>query len=190
MKYKLFWHLHDLLEAEINEAAAKIQGFSQRDAHRENLSAPPVLNGAISTCVQLGIALRYFAGGSPYDSMVKFGVSHSSIFDCVWIVVEAINSVSATKIEHPSDVEEEKNIARGFCNARKVKFDCCAGTVDGVLIWMHKPSMKEADAVGVSQKKFLCGRKNKFGLNCQAMCDVCGQILDISIMYGFEFKVT
>ncbi len=101
-------------------------------------------------------SLQYFAGGLPYDIMMKFGVSHSSIFDCVWIVVEAINSVSAMTIEYPSDVEEQKKTARGFCNASKVKFGCCAGAVDGILIWMHKPSMKEADATGVSQKKFLC----------------------------------
>jgi hypothetical protein len=111
--------------------------------------------------------------------MVKFGVSHSSIFDCVWIVVEAISSVSATKIEYPSDAEEQKKIARGFCNASKVKFDCCADTVDGILT-----SMKEADATGVGQKKFLGGQKNKFGLNFQAVSEVHGQILDISITYG------
>jgi hypothetical protein len=120
--------------------------------------------------------------------MVKFGVSHSLIFDCVWIVVEDINSVSATKIEYPSDVKEQKKIARGFCNVSKVKFDYCAGAVHGILIWMDKPSMKEADEAGVGQKKFLCGQKNKFGLNFQAVCDVCGQILDISITYGGSYS--
>ena len=34
------------------------------------------------------------------------------------------------------------------------------------------------------QKKFLCGQKGKFGLNCQAISDVRGRILDISIVYG------
>ena len=29
----------------------------------------------------------------------------------------------------------------------------------------------------------MCGRKKKFGLNCQAVCDVRGRILDISIIY-------
>jgi len=32
-------------------------------------------------------------------------------------------------------------------------------------------------------KKFLCGRKHKFGLNCQAVSDCRGGILDISIKY-------
>ena len=47
-----------------------------------------------------------------------------------------------------------------------------------------KPSLKDANESGIGQKKFLCGRKNKFGLNCQAVSDCCGRILDISINYG------
>ena len=72
----------------------------------------------------------------------------------------------------------------GFRDASKVKFDCCAGAIDGILIWMHKPSSKEAKNAGVGQKKFLCGQKHKFGLNCQAVFDGRGRILDISITYG------
>ena len=115
--------------------------------------------------------------------MVIFGVSHTSVFESVWIVVEAVNQLPAMKIEYPSEVAEQKRIAKGFCDASKVNSDCCTGAIDGILIWMHKPSMKEANTAGVGQKKFLCGRKNKFGLNCQAVSDVCGQILDILIMY-------
>jgi hypothetical protein len=184
MSYDSFWRLHNLLEVRIEEAAAKIRGYTPKDVHGENWSAPPISNGAISTSVRLGIAIRYFAGGSPYDIMAKFGVSHTSVFESVWMVVEAVNNLPAMNIEYPSDVEEQKKIARGFCSASKVKFDCCAGAIDGILIWMHKPSMKEAEAAGVGQKKFLCGRKNKFGLNCQAVCDVRGRILDMSMTYG------
>jgi hypothetical protein len=36
----------------------------------------------------------------------------------------------------------------------------------------------------VDQKKYLCGRKHKFGLNCQAVCDARGRFLDMSITYG------
>jgi hypothetical protein len=43
---------------------------------------------------------------------------------------------------------------------------------------------KEAKMSGVGRKKFLCGRKGKFGLNCQAISDVHGRILDMSIVYG------
>jgi hypothetical protein len=184
MSYDSFWRLHDLLEIQIEEAAALIHGYTRKETHSKNWSAPPIPNGIISTSVRLGIAIRYFAGGSPYDIMVKFGVSHTSIFESVWIVVEAINMLPAMKIEYPSDVEEQKKIAKGFRDVSKVKFDCCAGAIDGILIWTHKPTLKDAKAAGVGQKKFLCGRKNKFGLNCQAVCDVRGRFLDISITYG------
>jgi hypothetical protein len=116
--------------------------------------------------------------------MVKYGVSHTSVFESIWMVVEAVNDCEQMKITYPSDVEKQKKIARGFCDASRVKFDCCAGAIDSILIWMHKPSLKEAEAASVGQKKFLCGQKGKFGLNCQAVCDVRGQILDISITYG------
>jgi hypothetical protein len=184
MGYDSFWRLHDLLEAKIEEAAARIRGYMPKGGRGENRSNPPTANGIISTSVRLGIAIRYFAGSSPYDIMAKFGVSHTSVFESVWMIVEAVNELPGMKIEYPSDVKELKKIARGFCTASKVKFDCCAGAIDGILIWMHKPSLKEANRAGVGQKKFLCGRKHKFGLNCQAVCDVQGQILDISITYG------
>jgi hypothetical protein len=71
-------------------------------------------------------------------------------------------------IEHPADHEKQKEIASAFYNASSAGFDSCAGAIDGILIWTQKPSEKDAAKCGLGQKKFLCGRKNKFGLNCQA----------------------
>jgi hypothetical protein len=79
----------------------------------------------------LGIAIQYFGGGSPYDIMAKFGVSHISVFESVWMVVEAVNNCLAMNIEYSSDIKEQRRIARGFSSATKVKFDCCAGAIDG-----------------------------------------------------------
>ena len=53
---------------------------------------------------------------------------------------------------------------------------------------MLKPTEEDAAAAGIGRKKFLCGRKGKFGLNCQAVSDVCGCILDLSIVYGGDEK--
>jgi len=44
------------------------------------------------------------------------------------------------------------------------------------LIWILKPTEKDASAAGIGRKKF--------GLNCQAVSDVSGRILYISIVYG------
>jgi len=52
------------------------------------------------------------------------------------------------------------------------------------LIWTHKPTEKDAAKAGVGRKKFVCGQKGKFGLNCQAISDLRGRILDTSIEYG------
>jgi hypothetical protein len=185
MSFSCFWHLHHLLEVLIDDVAAKIRGYSLKGVDGERpYSSPPIPNGIISSSVRLAIALQFFSGGSPYNIMVKYGVSHTSIFESVWMVVEAVNESVIMKITYPSDVEVQKNIARGFCDASQVKFNFRAGAIDGILIWMHKQSMKEADAANVGQKKFLCGRKGKFGLNCQAVFDVHGRILNMSITYG------
>jgi hypothetical protein len=145
---------------------------------------PPIHNGRISTSVRLACVLRYFAGGSPYDFMVKYGISHTNVKDSVWYVVHAVNTASEFKIEYPSCEVEQTRIAAGFERVSEVGFSNCAGAINGVLIWMQKPMLKEARRVGVDQAKFLCGRKSKFGLNCQAVSDVNGKILDLSIAYG------
>ena len=62
-------------------------------------------------------------------------------------------------------------------------FDCCAGAIDGILTWTHTPSKKDCREAGCDEGKFNCSRKKKYGLNCQAVCDVWGRILDISIHY-------
>jgi hypothetical protein len=56
--------------------------------------------------------------------------------------------------------------------------------MDGVLIWILKPTEKDVSSARIGRKKFLCGGKGKFGLNCQAVSDVSGCILDISIVCG------
>ena len=50
-------------------------------------------------------------------------------------------------------------------------FDTVIGAIDGILIWIIKPSKREARHCGCGDKSFLCGRKGKFGLNMQAICD-------------------
>jgi hypothetical protein len=38
-------------------------------------------------------------------------------------------------------------------------FDCCAGAIDGVLIWIHKPSIKDCIKSRCNSGKFFCGRE-------------------------------
>ena len=68
--------------------------------------------------------------------------------------------------------------------ASAVEFENCAGAIDGILIWIHKPSEKDAESSGIGMQKLLCARKHKFGLNCQAVADKRGRFLDVSIKLG------
>ncbi len=62
-------------------------------------------NGPISTSIQLACALRYFAGGLPYDIMAKYGISEPSVRESIWAVVEAVNSHDEFIIEYPDSEE-------------------------------------------------------------------------------------
>lgn len=156
----------------------------KRQQQKGNYKPPPVHNGIISTSVRLACALRYFAGGSAYDLMAKYGISHSSVLESVWYVVDAINSLEEFFIEYPSDHSIQQKIADDFRSASGVDFANCVGAVDGILIWIHKPSKVDSEKSGIGMKKLFCGRKKKFGLNCQAVSDKRGRFLDMSIQYG------
>ncbi|KAL7474698.1 hypothetical protein ACHAW6_000658 [Cyclotella cf. meneghiniana] len=55
-------------------------------------------------------------------------------------------------------------IARAFKAKSEIGIDCCVGAIDGILIWIHKPSALDIKSIGFSAKKFYCRRKKKFGI--------------------------
>lgn len=191
MTYESFCDLHEKLKDGIAEAVRNARRppspavNQQANRQRSSGTPPPIPNGSrIETSVRLGCALRYFAGGCPYDIMVKYGISHTEVIDSAWFVTEAINTYKAFYIQYPSDHREQYKMAAAWKAVSSVDFDCCAGAIDGVLIWIHQPTESDADVSGPGRKKFFCARKNKYGINCQAVCDSRGRILDISMGYG------
>ncbi len=42
----------------------------------------------------------FFAGGSPFDIMGKYGISHSEVMESVWYVVEAMNTVEEFETQY------------------------------------------------------------------------------------------
>eukprot|EP00804_Cyclotella_cryptica_P022404 CCRYP_020044-RA/>CCRYP_020044-RA protein AED:0.32 eAED:-0.07 QI:0/0/0/1/1/1/2/0/430 len=185
MSFDSFWTLHANLLPHIVTASRGMRSYRKVGGRvGGNYVLPPIPNGEITTSVRLACALRYFAGGCPYDIAPLYGVAISEVHLSVWVIVYAINSCDQFAISYPESLEEQRKIARGFQNASTPGIPNCAGAIDGILIWTLKPSLKDANKSGIGQKKFLCGRKNKFGLNCQAVSDCRGHILDISINYG------
>jgi hypothetical protein len=158
MHYELFWCLHEKLEDGIASARLKSRGYEIKGGRvGGNYSLPPVRNGPITTSVRLACAIRYFAGGSPYDIMAKYEVSHSQMMESVWYVVEAVNNLDEFAIEYPESADEQDRIAKEFAHVSKANIDICAGAIDGILIWIAKPTAKQAAKAQVNQGKFLCG---------------------------------
>jgi hypothetical protein len=50
-------------------------------------------------------------------------------------------------------------------------FDRVIGAIDGILIWTVKPNKNECEKAECGSKSFFCSRKDKFGMNMQAICD-------------------
>ena len=127
MSYDAFRKLHNKLRPGILQSIEdKRKKYSSEKQHTR---APPIPNGPISTSVRLACALRYFAGGSPYDIAVKYGIGYSSMLDCVWHVVDAINKHKDFFISYPEDANKQRKIAAGFRQKSDVNFENCAGAI-------------------------------------------------------------
>jgi hypothetical protein len=76
--------------------------------------------------------------------MSVFGIGYSEVLTSVWTVVDAVHRCPKFDISYPGTVEEQRKIAAGF-EAASTPFICnCTGAINGILIWMLKPSLKEA----------------------------------------------
>jgi hypothetical protein len=77
----------------------------------------------------------------------------------------------------------QHRVAKEFQSKSSIGISCCVGAIDGILIWIHKPSDSDCDMLGFDQTKFFRGRKKKFGLNMQAVCDAQRHFLWVDIRY-------
>jgi hypothetical protein len=165
-----FWQLHAMLKPFLEKRRSK------KKKHQNGAK-----NGLIQSSVQLSAALRYFASGSPYDIALVHGISHSEVFTSVWRVVDAVNKCPALEFHFPASHNKQREIAKAFAEKSTPGFKCCVGCIDGMLLWIKKPSKDECEEAQCGSGKFFCGRKSKFGLNLQGTCDSEGHFLDVSM---------
>ena len=164
-----FWKLHAILRPYLE---------NQRVSRKKKRHRNGAKNGLIPTLIYLSAALRYFAGGSPYDISVVHGLSHSEVFASLWRVVDSSNRFERLAFHSPTCHDKQREIANGFKSRSMPQFTCCARCIDGMLLWIEKPSELECDEATCGLIKFFCGQKKKFGLNLQGTCDVEGRFLD------------
>ena len=71
----------------------------------------------------------------------------------IWAVVEATNQCPSLKFKFPTTISECQAISSEFSVRRKAGFNNCIGCIDGLLIWMEKPSKKECEQIGADTGK-------------------------------------
>ena len=100
-----------------------------------------------------------------------------------WAVVDAIHASPQLDIKFPTTDEEQQKLADEFKSKSSVGICHCVGAIDGILIWIHKPTASDCEALGFGPIKFFCGRKKKYGLNMQAVCDARRRFLWVDLKY-------
>ena len=83
----------------------------------------------------------------------------------------------------PESQQDCKDLATEFIGQSQAGFNNCVGCIDGMLLWMEKPSKQQCAEAGVDSGKFYCGRKGKYGLNLQLVCDACHHFIDVSLQH-------
>lgn len=186
MQYRSFWKLFKKLRPALIKKSLELNqrnhGLDQRKQGPKKQSRH-IHNGRITLSVRLAVALRFFAGGSSYDIMCKYGICHADVYNSVSIVIDAINDTDDLKITYPESFNDQIKIANEFEKCSDAKISICAGAHDGMLVWIERPNEKDCKQNKCDPDKFYCGRKKKFGLNLQATCDANLRFLDLSIMY-------
>ena len=180
MDNKAFMRLHELLKAGINEYISN-NNNQINDTTRHDLPSFQIHNGEIRS--KQTVALRYFAGGSYLDKTISHGIGKTDVYRSVWAVVHATNSCPRLQFRFPATVAECQESAADFTFRSKAGFDNCVGCIDGMLLWIEKPFLKEYEKVGVVSGKFYCSQKAKFGLNLQGVCDACHRFIYISVQH-------
>ena len=127
MNKDAFWTLLDIIERHLPSTGEK----------RKRGAVP---NGPISKAARLSMAIRFFAGGDPLDIAEMHGVGEDEPMTSVWDVVDAIHKASELDIKFPETHMEQTESMLQFKEKSSIDIDCCVGAIDGMLIWMNKPS--------------------------------------------------
>ena len=144
-----FWNLHRLIKP--YKKCGKRKTTSDNNKKNSNNGAP---NGIIPLTSRLSAANRYFAGGDPIDIALVHGISHTEVFNSAWKIVDAVNLCPELNIKYPTDFNEQKQIARSFQKRSKPGFTYCAGAIDGMLVWIEKPTDEQCEVMKCGKKSF------------------------------------
>lgn len=143
--------------------------------HHDVRKAGNSSGGIICPQARLLMTLCFLAGGAVQDMMVIFGVSKEAVYDCIWLVLEAL--VAAHPIVFSTRPGDLASTARGFMARQRVPvLKGIVRAVDGILVAIRSPSILEH----WKPMSFWC-RKQYNALNVQCVCNAGRKILFIAV---------
>ena len=150
MDYPSFLELHELLKDGIEEYVHK-EGTTTNSSANQPFYRK---NGKITMQIRVACALH---GGSYLDIIMSHTVGKTDFYQSIWAVVHATNKCSFLDFQFPSTLAECQSISKEFSSRSKAGFTNCIGCINGLLIWLEKPSKDQCNEVGVDSGKFLLG---------------------------------
>lgn len=111
----------------------------EEELEKNSLQANRSSSGPVEPAVRLSMALRYLAGGSVHDIYRLHKVAKETMYDSVWMVVDAINNHPDYQIAFPFDDEEKMaHMEAGFRSKSAGQLHTgCVGAIDGIFIKMR-----------------------------------------------------
>lgn len=100
-----FFNLYSKIRPELLIVLSKDN--NQTNQTKKNHKIHPV-SGCIPLTVRLACAIRFWAGGDPYDICVMFGVSYTEIFKSVNSCLHAIENTKDLQIKFPTAHQEQQ----------------------------------------------------------------------------------
>jgi hypothetical protein len=117
----------------------------------------------------VAIGLRYLAGGSYDDIRDVYGVSVGGFYYCRNRFFKAILTCDALRIRHPEAGDDWEVVRSNFhSKSEEGIIRGCVGAIDGFFQPTKCPTVK--DSIG-NVRAYFSGHYNRYGLNCQALCD-------------------
>lgn len=110
--------------------------------------------------------------GEKWNSVRKeHGIGKATFYSYLGIGLDAIDA--AIRIKFPRKPSECKAASEAFQNISRPRIQGCLGAIDGILIKIHAPNVK-------NNARYR-SRKGFFGLNVQAVCDASKRIIHLSV---------
>lgn len=127
----------------------------------------------ISAEITVLCGIRYLAGGSYLDIRNVAQVSIPSFYRAVHRFFQAVLSCNELRIALPGYLSDDFQLVRSGFSRRSTDqaFDGCVGSIDGCLIPIRTPSLRELQGSSCTPRSFFSGHYQKYGLNAQAICD-------------------